>query len=133
VLDTVYVEINSTQNPAILFGDVDGTRARGLLHGVTIRDCYFNLHNLDSKGTSHVMGPASPAAGLRSSRFLGNTVNSLRAGEPLIVQNDVPGQQDNAATNNFLIGSRDDWVPARGASLSGARWGPQDETTAPPR
>src|SRR5689334_6010238 len=36
VLDTLYVEINSTPNPAILFGDEGGTGARHVLHGVTV-------------------------------------------------------------------------------------------------
>lgn len=96
-----YFEQSNSANPVVMYGDSSGARTSIFLTGVTVNDCYFNVHNLDSGGTSHVLGPATASAGIMGSRFTNNTVVSLAAGQPLIVLNNTTGQVYNFAERNL--------------------------------
>lgn len=110
-----YFEKNGASKPSacVEIGDPDATNAHSPKH-IYIAYNYAGLHNKSDKMYSYLVGPSSPHALLRNVLIEGNFINGADwTANPAVMgyvvnENNVTGQSDNHANNNYLsIGIKD--------------------------
>ena len=110
-----YFEKNGASKPSacVEIGDPDATNTHSPKH-IYIAYNYAGLHNKSGKMYSYLVGPSSPHALLRNVLIEGNFINGADwTANPAVMgyvvnENNVTGQSDNHANNNYLsIGIKD--------------------------
>ena len=103
VIDHVYEEAGATTTGCIVFGDSEGKRTSTAVGNLTIRNSYCNLHNTDFSTKARYLVPANGVTVLKLATLENNIVSSVSAIDPLIVQNDRPGQTGNRVDGLFVL------------------------------
>lgn len=99
IISNVYFETNDN-NGCIQYGAPTGDPYVGnYTVGLTVRDCYANLHNTDQSTTSYFLQPTNSQSGLQ--RTLIERVIVVGSNREIVKQNDLLFQIGNIANDNY--------------------------------